>query len=154
MHSPCHHSFLSYWLPFQADPNNRDGYLCRCSPAYQGPSCEFPRDPCRGQHLCGRFRCRRDPASWKVGYTCLCEEEPGFRRFSGKLKGFEPQTEWLSTMMRNSCAKYVNWAWSYCKLFCLSLVPVLPLVISWTARSEELPARFSCGTDDLKYRHF
>lgn len=58
------------------------GFECHCMPAFTGPTCQEPRNPCRGEHVCGRFPCKRDPSQWKLGYTCLCNKKPGWELYS------------------------------------------------------------------------
>ncbi|XP_074662871.1 uncharacterized protein LOC141915286 [Tubulanus polymorphus] len=62
--------------------DNSERYKCKCPPAYEGHSCQLPRDACRGHTVCGRFNCKRDPSNWLLGYTCLCKEKKGFERYA------------------------------------------------------------------------
>lgn len=52
--------------------------MCHCPPAWGGPMCEEPRNPCTlNQQLCGRFSCFRDANNRIKGYSCACP--PGTR---------------------------------------------------------------------------
>ncbi|XP_043211446.1 uncharacterized protein LOC122375928 isoform X2 [Amphibalanus amphitrite] len=56
----------------------KDGFTCRCPPAWHGDTCEKPRDPCRTGNPCGEtWKCHRDPDS-PAGFSCNCGSRPGW----------------------------------------------------------------------------
>ena len=62
-------------------------FRCRCPPAWGGPRCRRPADPCtQAAALCRTFSCERDPSS-RAGYTCHCERRPGYRAESASRPG-------------------------------------------------------------------
>ncbi|XP_043235182.1 fibrillin-2-like [Amphibalanus amphitrite] len=69
-------------------PASRRRFRCRCPPAWRGPRCRQPADPCLtgGAQVCGSFTCERDPGA-KVGYTCHCERQAGYKAQSASKPG-------------------------------------------------------------------
>ena len=60
------------------EPGPEDGFTCRCSAAWQGHTCEKPRDPCRAANPCGAtWKCHREPDSL-AGFACDCSSRPGW----------------------------------------------------------------------------
>ena len=47
------------------------GFECVCLPAFKGPTCQLPRNPCDESDLCSGFKCRRRP-DLLIGYSCDC----------------------------------------------------------------------------------
>ena len=69
-------------------PASKRRFRCRCPPAWRGPRCRQPSDPCLagGSQVCGSFTCERDPSA-KAGYTCHCERQAGYKAESASKPG-------------------------------------------------------------------
>ncbi|THD23693.1 Cadherin tumor suppressor [Fasciola hepatica] len=77
----CHNGGICEVLPPSKRAMTGSDIACHCPPAWGGPVCEEPRNPCKLHHrLCGRYSCFRDTNNRIKGYSCSCP--PGTRSLS------------------------------------------------------------------------